>query len=147
ARDAVDWTPDFSRRARGFAVYAALRELGREGLAALIERTCGHARAIAEGIGALAGAELVAWGGLNQGLVRFRSPKIGATEADHDARTDEVIAQINATGEAYFGGVTWRGRRCMRVSVSNFRTSDEDVARTIAAARSVLTRNIVDSVN
>ena len=147
ARDALDWTPDFSRRARGFAVYAALRELGRKGLADLVDRTCRHARRIAEGIGALPGAELVASSGLNQGLVRFRAPELGATDADHDRRTDEVIAAINATGEAFFGGVTWRGRRCMRISVCNWRTSDADVARTIAAARAVLTRNIVDYVN
>lgn len=147
ARDAIDWNPDFSRRGRGFAVYAALRELGREGLADLVERTCRYATAIAQGIGALPGAEFVTYGGLNQGLVRFLSPEAGATDVDHDRRTDEVIAAINATGEAFFGGVTWHGRRCMRVSVCNFRTSDADVARTIAAARSVLTRNLVDSVN
>ncbi len=147
ARDAIDWNPDFSRRGRGFAVYAALRELGREGLADLIDRTCRHATAIIEGIGALPGAEFVVSGGLNQGLVRFLSPKAGASDADHDRRTDEVIAAINATGEAFFGGVTWQGRRCMRISVCNFRTSDADVARTVAAARSVLSRNLVDSVN
>ncbi|MFL5297757.1 MAG: pyridoxal phosphate-dependent decarboxylase family protein [Phenylobacterium sp.] len=147
ARDAIDWTPDFSRRARGFAVYAALRELGRDGLADLVDRTCRHARAIAEGIGALPGAELVAASNLNQGLVRFLSPKLDAAEADHDRRTDDVIAAINATGEAFFGGVTWRGRRCMRISVCNWRTSDADVARAIAATRAVLTRNLVDSVN
>ena len=141
ARDAIDWTPEFSRRGRGFAVYAALRELGREGLAALVDRTCRHAAAIVDGIGALEGAERVAGSGLNQGLVRFLSPRPGAAEADHDRRTDEVIAAINATGEAFFGGVTWRGRRCMRVSVCNWRTSDADVARTVAAARSVLARS------
>jgi glutamate/tyrosine decarboxylase-like PLP-dependent enzyme len=139
-RDGIDWTPDFSRRGRGFAVYAALRELGREGLAELVDRTCRHAQAIVRGIGALPGAEVVATGGLNQGLVRFLSPKPGASDADHDARTEEVIAGINATGEAFFGGVTWRGQRCMRVSLCNWRTSDADVERTIAAARSVLAR-------
>jgi aromatic-L-amino-acid decarboxylase len=147
ARDGIDWTPDFSRRGRGFAVYAALRALGRDGLAALVDRTCRHARAIVEGIGALPGAQVVTTSGLNQGLVRFLSPKLDATAADHDRRTDEVIAAINATGEAFFGGVTWRGLRCMRVSVCNWRTSEGDVARTIEAARSVLTRNIIDSVN
>ena len=147
ARDAVDWTPDFSRRARGMAVYAALRELGREGLAELVERTCRHAQAIVRGIGALPGAEAVASGPLNQGLVRFLSPKPGATEADHDVRTDQVIAEINASGEAFLGGVTWRGRRCMRVSLCNWRSSEADVARVIAAARSALTRNAVESAD
>jgi len=147
ARDQIDWNPEFSRRARGFAIYAALRELGREGLAALVERTCGHAAAIVAGIGALPGAEVVAAPTLIQGLLRFRDPSPGASEADHDRRTDRVIATLNAGGEAFFGGVTWRGRRCMRVSVCNWRTSEADVARTIDAAREALISNIFDSVN
>jgi glutamate/tyrosine decarboxylase-like PLP-dependent enzyme len=147
ARDQIDWNPEFSRRARGFAVYAALRELGREGVGELVERTCRHAQAIVAGVAALPGAELIAAPGLNQGLVRFLSPATGAGEADHDRRTDQVIAAINAGGEAFFGGVTWRGRRCMRVSVCNWRTTDDDVARTIEAARAALTANIFDSVN
>ena len=129
ARDQIDWNPEFSRRARGFAAYAAIRELGREGLAALVERTCGHAQALVAGIGALPGAEVIAASGLNQGLVRFGD----------DARTDAVIAAINASGEAFFGGVTWRGRRCMRISACNWRTTEDDVARAIAAARVALT--------
>jgi glutamate/tyrosine decarboxylase-like PLP-dependent enzyme len=128
ARDQIDWNPEFSRRARGFAIYAALRELGREGLADLVERTCRHAQALVDGIGALPGAERVAGSGLNQGLVRFGD----------DARTDAVIAQVNASGEAFFGGVDWRGRRCMRISVCNWRTSEADVARAIAAVAAVL---------
>ena len=80
----------------------------------------------------------MATSGLNQGLVRFLSPRTGASEADHDARTDQVIAAINASGEAFFGGVTYKGRRCMRVSACNWRTTDADVARTIAAAKRVL---------
>jgi glutamate/tyrosine decarboxylase-like PLP-dependent enzyme len=147
ARDQIDWNPEFSRRARGFAIYAALRELGREGVAALIDRTCGHAAALVAGLGALPGAELMAASVLNQGLVRFLSPRAGATDADHDRRTDAVIAAINAGGEAFFGGVTWRGLRCMRVSVCNWRTSEADVARAIDAARAVLTDNLFDSVN
>jgi glutamate/tyrosine decarboxylase-like PLP-dependent enzyme len=143
ARDQIDWNPEFSRRARGFALYAALRELGRDGLAELVERTCRHAQAIVTGIGALPDAVLVANSGLNQGLVRFRSGMAGATEADHDRRTDEVIAAINATGEAFFGGVTWRGRRCMRVSVCNWRTSEADAARAVAAVRTVLALEMV----
>jgi glutamate/tyrosine decarboxylase-like PLP-dependent enzyme len=140
ARDQVDWTPEFSRRARGFAVYAALRHLGRDGLAALIARCCSHARALVSGIGALPGAERIAASELNQGLVRFLSRAPGATEADHNRRTDEVIAAINASGEAFFGGVTWRGRRAMRISVSNWRTTDADVTRTIEAVATVLAR-------
>ncbi|HLZ76320.1 pyridoxal phosphate-dependent decarboxylase family protein [Phenylobacterium sp.] len=141
ARDQIDWNPEFSRRARGFALYAALRELGREGVADLVDRTCRYAQAITAGIGALAGAEVVTSSHLNQGLVRFLSPQAGATEADHDARTDQVIAAINAGGEALFGGVTFRGRRCMRVSACNWRTTEADVARTVEAVRVALTAN------
>ena len=138
ARDQIDWNPEFSRRARGFSVYAALRELGREGLADLVDRTCRHAQAILAGVAALPGAERIGDSRLNQGLVRFLSPDPAATEADHDRRTEQVIAAINAGGEAFFGGVTWRGARCMRVSLCNWRTTEADVARTIAAVRGVL---------
>jgi aromatic-L-amino-acid decarboxylase len=137
-RDEVDWNPEFSRRARGFALYAALRELGRAGVAELIDRCSAHCRAIVAGIGALPGAEVLWLPELDQGLVRFLDQRNGATPDDHDARTDAVIAAINATGEAFFGGVTWQGRRAMRVSVVNWRTSDADVARTIDAVRRVL---------
>jgi len=137
-RDEVDWNPEFSRRARGFALYAALRELGREGVAALIDRCCAHCRAIVSGIGALAGAEILWEPELDQGLVRFLDPRPGATDSDHDTHTDAAITAINATGEAFFGGVTWNGKRAMRVSVVSWRTSDADVARTVDAVRRVL---------
>jgi glutamate/tyrosine decarboxylase-like PLP-dependent enzyme len=141
ARDQIDWNPEFSRRARGFAIYAAVRELGRDGVADLVDRTCRHAKALTAGLGALAGAELVSAAVFNQGLVRFLSPAANATPEDHDRRTDEIIAAINVSGEALFGGVTYRGRRCMRVSVCNWRTTEADVARTIEAARAALTVN------
>jgi glutamate/tyrosine decarboxylase-like PLP-dependent enzyme len=70
---------------------------------------------------------------INQGLVRFLDSKPGASEEDHDRRTDEVIARILAAGEAFFTGTTWRGRRAMRVSVCNWQTSDEDVQRAVAS--------------
>jgi glutamate/tyrosine decarboxylase-like PLP-dependent enzyme len=73
-------------------------------------------------------------------MVRFLDPRPGATEQDHDRRTDEVASAINATGEAYFTNTTWRGRRCMRVSVSSWRTTDRDVDRAVKAAESVLAR-------
>jgi aromatic-L-amino-acid decarboxylase len=138
ARDEVDWNPEFSRRARGFALYAALRELGRDGLADLIDRTCAHCHAIVTGIGALEGAEALWVPELDQGLVRFLDPRPNATDEDHDAFTDRIIAAIDDSGEAFFGGVTWKGRRAMRVSVVNWRTNDSDVARTIEAARRAL---------
>ncbi len=138
ARDQIDWNPEWSRRGRGFAVYAALRELGRDGLEALIDRTCAHCHALVTGVGGLPGAEVVWAPRLNQGLVRFRAPHADASAEDHDRHTDAVIAAVNATGEAFFSGTTWRGRRAMRVSVVNWRTTDADVARTVAAVRAVV---------
>jgi len=138
ARDQMDWNPEWSRRARAFAAYAALRQLGRDGVADLIERCCRHAHAIVMGIGELGGAEVLWTPTINQGLVRFPDQRPGATQEDHDRRTDEVIAGILKTGEAFFGGTTWRGRRAMRVSVCNWQTSDEDVQRVIHAVASVL---------
>jgi glutamate/tyrosine decarboxylase-like PLP-dependent enzyme len=133
-RDPLDWTPEHSRRARGFATYAALRELGRSGIRDLIARCCRHAKAIVTRIGALPNARVICVPQINQGLVRFLDPREGATEEDHDKRTDAVMDAINATGEAFFTGTTWRGQRCMRVSVSSWRTTEEDVDRAIEAA-------------
>ena len=125
-RDQMHWNPEWSRRARGFPTYAAIRELGRTGIADMIERCSRHAKALVTGIGSLPGAEVVWVSEINQGLVRFGD------------RTDEVIAAIQKTGEAYFGGTTWQGKRAMRVSVCNWRTTEEDVARAIAAAKKTL---------
>ena len=133
ARDEVDWNPEWSRRARGLATYAAIRNLGRSGVADLIDRSCDHATALVKRIGALPGAEVMWEPLINQGLVRFRDERSGATETDHDCRTDQVIEEILSVGEAFFGGVTWRGRRCMRVSVSGWQTTDRDVERTVEA--------------
>jgi glutamate/tyrosine decarboxylase-like PLP-dependent enzyme len=138
ARDEMDWNPEWSRRSRGFSTYAALRELGRDGVAELVDRCCKHAYDLVVGIGSLAGAELLWEPVINQGLVRFLDPSPAATEQDHDRRTDEVIAAIVAAGEAFFGGTTWRGKRAMRVSVCNWRTSAEDVQRSINSVARVL---------
>ena len=128
ARDPIDWNPEWSRRARGFAAYAALRQLGRSGVARLVERCSEVARRLVLGIGALDGAEVLWEPVINQGLVRFGD----------DRRTEEVIAAIQASGEVFFGGTTWRGRRAMRVSVCNWQTTDADVERSIEAVRRIL---------
>ena len=138
ARDPFDWNPEWSRRGRGVATYAAIRQLGRDGIADLIDRSCRHATELARGIGRLPGAELVWEPRINQGLVRFPDPRSHATEEDHARRTDEVIAKVVRTGEAFFGGTTWRGLRCMRISVCNWQTSDADVDRAVAAVRQAL---------
>jgi glutamate/tyrosine decarboxylase-like PLP-dependent enzyme len=122
-RNQVDWTPEFSRRARGFAVYAAIRQLGREGIAELVERTCAHARRIAGELTALLGVELLNEVVLNQVLFRFET----------DERTDAALVAVQASGEAWLSGTTWDGRKAIRVSVSNWQTSEDDVSRLLAA--------------
>jgi glutamate/tyrosine decarboxylase-like PLP-dependent enzyme len=139
ARDELDWNPEFSRRARGIATYAALRELGRNGMADLVDRCCRFAADLTSRIGALTGAELMWGASLNQGLVRFPDSRPGATEADHAARTDEIIRRIVQSGEAFFGGTNWRGKRCMRISVCGWRTNSSDIDRAVAAASRALT--------
>jgi glutamate/tyrosine decarboxylase-like PLP-dependent enzyme len=138
ARDQIDWNPEWSRRGRAVPVYAVIRALGRNGIRAMIERCCDHANRLVREIGALPGAELLAAPELNQGLVRFV-----ADDGHHDRRTDEVIARIQANGEAWFGGTTWNDKRAMRVSVVNWRTTDRDVDRAVAAVRDVLTHDFL----
>ncbi len=138
ARDPFDWNLEWSRRGRGAATYAAIRELGRKGIADLVDRCCRHASGLVTGIGALDGAQVLWEPRINQGLVRFPDPRPGATEADHDAHTDRVIARIVARGRAFVGGTTWLGKRCMRISVCNWQTSDADVAVTVGAVEEAL---------
>ena len=140
ARDQMNWNPEWSRRARGVTTYAAIRELGREGMADLVERTCRYAGDLVRRIGDLTGVEVVCAPRINQGLVRFPAPGKGATEEDHARRTDEVIGAILRTGEAYFGGTTWQGKRCMRISVSSWQTDEADVDRVVDAVRRVVER-------
>jgi glutamate/tyrosine decarboxylase-like PLP-dependent enzyme len=140
ARDQIDWNPEWSRRGRGVATYAAVRQLGKEGLAELIERTCQHAHSLVTLIGALPGAEMLWEPQINQGLVRFLDTKPDATDADHNRRTDSVIAKILESGEAFFSGTTWQGKRCMRVSVCNWQTNGEDVERVVDAVQLALAK-------
>lgn len=136
ARDQIDWTPEWSRRARGIPVYAALKELGREGVENLIDRCCTYCAQLVHGIGKLPGAVVIFEPVLNQGLIRFE--QAGRDSQSNDAFTDEIIQKINATGEAFFSGTSWRGQRAMRVSVVNWRTTAEDVERAIAAVNLTL---------
>lgn len=138
ARDEADWNPEWSRRARGFATYAALRQLGRDGLREMIERCSDCARSIVTRVGNLPGAEMLWEPGLNQGLVRFLDPHVKATAEDHDRRTEQMIARINDKGDAFFSGTTWRGRRAMRVSVCNWQTHQGDVERAVSSIASLL---------
>ncbi|WP_243338433.1 pyridoxal phosphate-dependent decarboxylase family protein [Anaeromyxobacter soli] len=123
-RDPADYTPELSRRARGVEVWAALRALGRTGLAELIERSCRHARRFAEGLAA-AGYTVLNEVALNQGLVSFGEPE----------RTRRVIAAIQADGTCWCGGTVWQGHTAMRISVCSWATTDEDVERSLEAMR------------
>ena len=132
-RNQKDWNPEWSRRGRGFAAYAAIRALGRSGIAEIVDRCCALADRLVAGIGGLAGAEVVARPIINQGLVRFLAP-----DGNHDRRTDEVIRRIQAQGVAWFGGATWRGMRVMRISVCNWATTERDVDDSIASVRAAI---------
>lgn len=113
-------TPELSRRARGIEVYAALRSLGRSGVSDMISRCCRHARTFAAGLRA-AGFEVPNDVVLNQVLVHFGD----------DDRTRRTIKLIQDEGVCWAGGTTWRGRHAMRISVSSWATTDEDVARSL----------------
>ncbi|GAB3765932.1 glutamate/tyrosine decarboxylase-like PLP-dependent enzyme [Nocardioides ginsengisegetis] len=125
----ADLTLSSSRRARGFAAWAGLRELGRDGVAELVERPCALARRFADSLSAR-GVEVVNDVVLNQVLVSFGS----------DATTDAVIAGVQREGTCWMGGTTWRGRRLMRISVSNWSTTQEDVDASVDAIMRVRAR-------
>jgi len=131
-RDPFEWSPEFSRRARGFPIWAALVSLGRDGVAAMIEAGCDHARQFAERLGSHDGIEILNEVVLNQVLVRFAPPG-GGDAAATDAFTREVIRRAQESGELWLSGTTWRGRAAMRISVSGWSTSDADVDRSVTA--------------
>jgi len=118
-----DYVPESSRRARGFATWAALRQLGRGGVAELVERCCSNARRFAEQLGALPGVAIANDVVLNQVLVDF---------GDHES-TDRVVERVQRSGECWMGATTWHGRRLMRIAVSSWRTTEADVDRSVAA--------------
>ena len=115
-------TLESSRRARGFATWAALRQLGRDGVADLVERCCRLARRFADGLTA-GGVHIANDVMLNQVLAGFGD----------DARTDRVIEAVQQDGTCWMGGTTWRGQRLMRISVSNWSTTEADVDRSLEA--------------
>lgn len=112
--------------------------MGRAGVEALVDRCCTHCHALVTGIGALPNAMMVSEPTLNQELVRFFRDCRDEEPQVSDSFTDEVFEKINATGEELFSGTTWQGRRAMRVSVVNWRTSETDVVRTIATVAKAL---------
>jgi len=120
-----DFVPESSRRSRGFASWAALRELGRAGLAELVERCCSLARRFEEQLAAVDGIMIANQVVLNQVLVGFGD----------DERTERVIANVQHDGTCWMGGTTWHGDRLMRISVSNWTTTEDDVDRSVEAIR------------
>ena len=138
-RDPYNWVAESSRRARGFAVWAAIRSLGRDGVAEMVGRTCDLARRFAAaldgapGLGIRVLNEVV----LNQVLVRFEDPTGDA--AAGDARTSAVIAAVQADGTLWLGGSTWHGQRVMRISIYGWRTTADDVDRSAATIRRIAT--------
>jgi glutamate/tyrosine decarboxylase-like PLP-dependent enzyme len=128
-RDAVDWVPEFSRRGRGIAVYAALRALGKRGVAELIERTCARARQMADILRNDPRVTILNDVVLNQVLVRF---------GNDDDLTRRVIAGVQRDGTCWLGGTTWHDLAAMRISVSNWSTTEEDAARSAEAILRVL---------
>ena len=128
ARDPMGYSPEFSRRARSAPVWAAIRQLGRSGVAELVERCCAHAKRFAEQVAELPGCEVVNDVVLNQVLFRFGS----------DEATRSALAAVQASGEAWMSGTIWDDRAAIRLSVSNWRTTETDIERTVAAFKTAL---------
>ena len=127
-RDPMDWNPEFSRRARGVAIYATLRSLGRQGVDGLVERSCRLARRFADALSSSGRAKILNDVVFNQVLVQWQ-----AEDGDHDAYNDRVIERVQRGGSAFFSGTIANGRRMMRISVSDWATDEEDVDRALAA--------------
>ena len=123
-RDSVDWVPEFSRRGRGITVYATLRALGRSGVETLVDRSCARARQMADVLRRAPGVEILNDVVLNQVLVRF---------GGDDELTRRVIAGVQQEGTCWLGGTTWQEKAAMRISVSNWSTTEEDAVRSAEA--------------
>ncbi len=128
-RDEFRWVPEYSRRARGFATYAALRSLGRSGVRDQVERACALARRMADGLAAGAGVAILNEVVLDQVLVRF-APADGG---DPDAWTREIVRRVQDDGTCWLAGTTWHDKAAMRISVINWSTTEADIDRSAAA--------------
>jgi glutamate/tyrosine decarboxylase-like PLP-dependent enzyme len=121
-REPMEYTPEMSRRVRGAEVWAALRSLGSSGLAEMLEDACRHAARFAEGLSA-SGYQILNEVVLNQVLVSFGEPE----------KTQRVIRAIQEDGTSWCGGTVWQGKTAMRISVSSWATTDEDVEKSLEA--------------
>lgn len=129
-RDGTNYVPESSRRSRAVPVYAAIRSLGRAGVAEMIERNCAQARRMAKQLSDIPGADVLNDVVLNQVLVRLP----GGDDANRAA-----VAAIQRDGTCWLGGTTWNGEYVLRVSISNWATTDEDVDRSAAAIAAAVT--------
>jgi glutamate/tyrosine decarboxylase-like PLP-dependent enzyme len=135
-RDPRAFTPDESRRARGVAVYAALRTLGRRGVAELVERCCSHARRMAERLRGHAQTRILNDVVLNQVLVQFEP--LSVDPRDPNAFTLDVVAAVQREGTCWLGPTQWKGRTAMRISICNWSTTEADIDRSAAAIRAMV---------
>ena len=122
-RTGMDWVPESSRRSRVLALYALFRALGREGIADIVRRNCALARRMAQHLSATSGVRILNEVVLNQVLVRFKD----------DETTRDVIARVQADGTCWAGGARWQGQQAMRISVSNWSTTEADIDRSAKA--------------
>jgi len=122
-RSGTDWVPESSRRARALPIYALFRALGRDGIAEIVRRNCALARRMAERLSNERGIRILNDVVLNQVLVQFKD----------DATTAKVIAAVQAEGTCWAGGAVWQQKHVMRISVSNWSTSEEDIDRSADA--------------
>lgn len=117
-----DMVPEFSRRARGVEVWAAIKEMGRDGIAALIDRCCDHSQRLADGL------RLIGYDVLNDVVLNQVVASIGTPE-----QLSRIVACVQAEGECWFGSTVWQGRHALRLSVASWATTTEDIERTLAA--------------
>jgi len=137
-RDPRSFTPDESRRARGIAVYAALRTLGRRGVQELVERCCSFARQMAQALQKHPQVRVLNEVVLNQVLVRFVPLK--GYPRDEAAFIDQVVAGVQSEGTCWLGSTQWHGQRAARISICNWSTSAHDIDRSAAAILGVIDR-------
>jgi glutamate/tyrosine decarboxylase-like PLP-dependent enzyme len=140
-RDNYNWVPESSRRARGFTIWAALRSLGRAGLAEMVARTSDVAVRIADGLDGAPGVRVLNDVVLNQVLVRFDD--VSGDPAAGDARTLAVIDAVQRDGAIWLGGTTWHGMRAMRISVSNWATTAAHADEVVAIIRRVASGRVL----
>lgn len=138
SRDPSHWVPESSRRARGFALYAAIRSLGKNGLCEMVERHCMQARFMASLLKEDPDIQILNDVVLNQVLVRFRDPE----GIDDSGFTRRVMSHVQEEGTCWAGGSRWKDADAMRISVSNWATTDEDIKISAQAIRKVLSRLI-----